>query len=174
MDKTLQQTTRMSDSSTDSREKMSEQPLAARTPGASGADSLAQTAEKDKPSAPEYPPQGKRIVIVISLYLALFLNTLVRANAFQFHIDGVSAREVCAELTCPLVGPKHHLNSDPRHHERIQLDSRYRLVWLCVSPHNMRLPAAHGQGVQVLQSQAAVHHECGVLRDWLCCLWCRS
>jgi hypothetical protein len=92
MDKSLQQTTRMSVSSTDSLEKMSEQEHPQKSPpddaplGTTGAGSLAQPAEKDKPSpstsTPEYPPQGKRIVIVISLYLALFLNTLVRPIDF--------------------------------------------------------------------------------------------
>jgi hypothetical protein len=60
--------------------------------------------EKETSSAaPTYPSNQKRILIMMALYLAVFLVTLVRTNAVSYYKSPIITRT---------VGPKHHIDSD--------------------------------------------------------------
>jgi hypothetical protein len=66
--------------------------------------------EKEPKGPIEYPGLQKRILIMISLYLSIFLVTLVRhvyASAFN--------------LLTMAVGPKHYLDGNPSNHRRVPL-----------------------------------------------------
>jgi hypothetical protein len=72
-----------------------------------------QEQKKDAPVV--YPSNQKRILIMISLYLAIFLVTLVRLLSCKIKFKIITALLIAG------IGPKYYINCNPSNNRRISL-----------------------------------------------------
>jgi hypothetical protein len=131
------------------KEEKDSQPVAAEAESTSSSEPAepAEPAEKteevtaveeakafDKPDADsevEYPHGPKLVIITIALCLSVFLVALVRTA----HGPLCS----CNANTTP--GQYYHRDCHSSNYRSLQSNKRCRLVWECVSPHDMRFSA---------------------------------
>lgn len=123
-----------------------------------------------KPEIDEYPSTQKRVVIMMALYLAVFLVTLVcdiiilESHRFYQGSDRL--------LTfSSIAGPKHHIDSYSQYNQRVPLFRRHWVVWLGLFTDNVRPLTCHGQGLQILPCQASLPSGLSPIRSWLGHLW---